>query len=186
MGLQASYSLDAMRERALELLRRAVGDPRVQFRPGQWEAIQALVERRERLLVVERTGWGKSIVYFIATKLSPLLALMRIGAVDASPAWTAGWGDGGSSVAAPQYRGRNVSGLRDQWRTAWMPCAMVSAIRPLQWRAHDVAVRAGRKCGLADRRIARNNRQMISCSSRGSGRLNAAPLASPDRIGVAS
>lgn len=89
LGLQVSYSLDVMRERALELLRRAVGDPRAQFRPGQWEAIQALVERRERLLVVERTGWGKSIVYFIATRLlrdqgpgcalliSPLLALMR-------------------------------------------------------------------------------------------------------------
>jgi ATP-dependent DNA helicase RecQ len=78
-----------MRERALELLRRAVGAPRAQFRPGQWEAIHALVEGRERLLVVERTGWGKSIVYFIATRLlrdrgagcalliSPLLALMR-------------------------------------------------------------------------------------------------------------
>jgi len=89
LGLQVSYSLDVMRERALELLRRAVGDPHAQFRPGQWEAIQALVERRERLLVVERTGWGKSIVYFIATRLlrdqgagcalliSPLLALMR-------------------------------------------------------------------------------------------------------------
>ena len=78
-----------MREQALALLRRAVGDSRAQFRPGQWEAIQALVEGRERLLVVERTGWGKSIVYFIATRLlreqgagcalliSPLLALMR-------------------------------------------------------------------------------------------------------------
>jgi ATP-dependent DNA helicase RecQ len=78
-----------MRERALDLLRRAVGDPSAQFRPGQWEAIQALVDGRERLLVVERTGWGKSIVYFIATRLlrdrgagcalliSPLLALMR-------------------------------------------------------------------------------------------------------------
>jgi ATP-dependent DNA helicase RecQ len=78
-----------VRERALRLLRRAVGDPLAQFRPGQWEAIQALVEGRERLLVVERTGWGKSIVYFIATRLlrdqgsgcalliSPLLALMR-------------------------------------------------------------------------------------------------------------
>jgi hypothetical protein len=44
-------------------------DPTVQFRPGQWEAIQALVEGRERLLVVERTGWGKSIVNFIATRL---------------------------------------------------------------------------------------------------------------------
>ncbi len=52
-----------MRDRALELLRRAVGNPRAQFRPGQWEAIQALVEGRERLLVVERTGWGKSIVF---------------------------------------------------------------------------------------------------------------------------
>jgi superfamily II DNA helicase RecQ len=59
------------------------------FHPGQWEAIEALVAGRKRLLVVERTGWGKSIVYFIATRLlrdrgagctlliSPLLALMR-------------------------------------------------------------------------------------------------------------
>ena len=78
-----------MRERALDLLRRAVGDPRAQFRPGQWEAIHALAEGRDRLLVVERTGWGKSVVYFIATRLlrdrgagcalliSPLLSLMR-------------------------------------------------------------------------------------------------------------
>ncbi|MGO4885348.1 MAG: RecQ family ATP-dependent DNA helicase [Bryobacteraceae bacterium] len=78
-----------MRDRALQLLRQAVGSPSAQFHPGQWEAIEALVERRERLLVVQRTGWGKSIVYFIATKLlrergsgcallvSPLLALMR-------------------------------------------------------------------------------------------------------------
>ncbi len=78
-----------MRERALQLLRQAVGSPRARFHLGQWEAIEALVERRERLLVVQRTGWGKSIVYFIATKLlreqgagcalliSPLLALMR-------------------------------------------------------------------------------------------------------------
>jgi ATP-dependent DNA helicase RecQ len=78
-----------VKNRALELLRRGVDDPCAQFRPGQWEAIQALVEGRERLLVVERTGWGKSIVYFIASRLlrdqgagctlliSPLLALMR-------------------------------------------------------------------------------------------------------------
>lgn len=56
---------------------------------GQWEAISALVERRARLLVVQRTGWGKSLVYFLATRflrdqgagcillVSPLLALMR-------------------------------------------------------------------------------------------------------------
>src|SRR5208283_82240 len=84
-----SAGSNSMKDRALELLRQAVGNPRAKFRPGQWEAIQSLVEGRERLLVVERTGWGKSVVYFIATRLlrdggagcslliSPLLALMR-------------------------------------------------------------------------------------------------------------
>ncbi len=74
---------------ALDLLRKATDDQTVDFREGQWEAIDALVNRRERLLVVQRTGWGKSAVYFIATRLlrdrgrgttlvvSPLLALMR-------------------------------------------------------------------------------------------------------------
>lgn len=78
-----------LRKRALILLRAAVGRGDAQFRPDQWEAIGALVNNRARLLVVQRTGWGKSIVYFIATKLnreqgrgctlliSPLLSLMR-------------------------------------------------------------------------------------------------------------
>ena len=60
-----------------------------EFRPGQREAIEALAIRRERVLLVQRTGWGKSAVYFLATRLlrdagfgptllvSPLLALMR-------------------------------------------------------------------------------------------------------------
>jgi ATP-dependent DNA helicase RecQ len=74
---------------ALVLLREATAIPNAQFRDGQWEAIDALVNRRAQLLVVERTGWGKSSVYFIATRIlrdrgggltlivSPLLALMR-------------------------------------------------------------------------------------------------------------
>ena len=78
-----------MRTQALELLRRALGDQTATFRDGQWQAISALVQRRERLLVVQRTGWGKSLVYFLATRLlrdqgsgctiliSPLLSLMR-------------------------------------------------------------------------------------------------------------
>jgi len=78
-----------MRQDALRQLRVALNDPAAAFRPGQWEAIEALVVRRERLLVVQRTGWGKSVVYFLATRLlrdrgagctlliSPLLALMR-------------------------------------------------------------------------------------------------------------
>ena len=71
------------------LLRRALGDPGADFRAGQWEAIDALVNHRRKLLVVERTGWGKSVIYFISTRVlrdrgqgptlivSPLLALMR-------------------------------------------------------------------------------------------------------------
>ena len=74
---------------ALALLRRATGRRDTDFRRGQWEAIDSLANRGGRLLVVERTGWGKSAVYFIATRIlrdrgrgptlivSPLLALMR-------------------------------------------------------------------------------------------------------------
>jgi ATP-dependent DNA helicase RecQ len=54
--------------RALALLKEMLG-PRAQFRAGQWEAIEAIVERRGRALVVQRTGWGKSLVYFLATKI---------------------------------------------------------------------------------------------------------------------
>ncbi len=73
---------------ALAVLRRALG-PSAEFRDGQLQAIEAVVEQRSRLLVVQRTGWGKSAVYFVATRLlrdrgagttiivSPLLALMR-------------------------------------------------------------------------------------------------------------
>ena len=76
-------------ERALALLRDGVGDARADFRPGQAEAIEHVVTGQGRLLVVQKTGWGKSFVYFIAAKMlreahlgpallvSPLLALMR-------------------------------------------------------------------------------------------------------------
>jgi ATP-dependent DNA helicase RecQ len=79
---------ESIKVRALTLLRTAVGRSTAEFRPGQWEAI-ALLVNRGRLLVVERTGWGKSSVYFLATRLlrdrgagctlliSPLLSLMR-------------------------------------------------------------------------------------------------------------
>ena len=76
-------------QRMIELLRLGAGQPDTRFREGQEEAIRHIVEGRGRLLVVQKTGWGKSFVYFIATKLlreagqgpalliSPLLALMR-------------------------------------------------------------------------------------------------------------
>lgn len=74
---------------ALDLLRALTGRDDAVFHDGQLEAIRALVDDRRRALVVQRTGWGKSAVYFIATLLlrrrgsgptllvSPLLALMR-------------------------------------------------------------------------------------------------------------
>lgn len=80
---------DALLGQATELLRNLVGNETAQFHPGQYEAVEALVEGGRRALVVQRTGWGKSAVYFVASLLmrargagptlivSPLLALMR-------------------------------------------------------------------------------------------------------------
>ncbi len=76
-------------EKALELLRLGSGQVHASFRDGQEEAIQQITDGDHRLLVVQKTGWGKSFVYFISTKIlreagcgpallvSPLLALMR-------------------------------------------------------------------------------------------------------------
>ncbi|WP_432845850.1 RecQ family ATP-dependent DNA helicase [Amycolatopsis sp. CA-161197] len=79
---------EALRERAETLLRSLAGETAT-LREDQWTAIEALVAHHRRALVVQRTGWGKSAVYFLATALlreqgagptvivSPLLALMR-------------------------------------------------------------------------------------------------------------
>ncbi len=77
-----------LRDEAERHLRALAGET-ARLREDQWTAIGALVADRSRALVVQRTGWGKSAVYFIATALlrtrgagptvivSPLLALMR-------------------------------------------------------------------------------------------------------------
>jgi ATP-dependent DNA helicase RecQ len=77
-----------LEDRAAALLTELAG-PDAEFRPHQLEAIRDLVQERTRVLCVQRTGWGKSAVYFVATALlrergagptlivSPLLALMR-------------------------------------------------------------------------------------------------------------
>ena len=82
-------STTGLREEAVEVLRALTGRPDADFHPGQYEAIEALVADHRRALVVQRTGWGKSAVYFISALLqrragsgpalivSPLLALMR-------------------------------------------------------------------------------------------------------------
>ncbi|MFD9044408.1 RecQ family ATP-dependent DNA helicase [Streptomyces bottropensis] len=80
-----------LRTTADAVLARLVGAPEgtARLREDQWHAIEALVADKRRALVVQRTGWGKSAVYFVATALlreqgagptvivSPLLALMR-------------------------------------------------------------------------------------------------------------
>jgi ATP-dependent DNA helicase RecQ len=101
--------------RALELLRLGTQSPTATFRDGQEEAVRHVVDGKGRLLVVQKTGWGKSFVYFIATKLlreqgngpailiSPLLALMR------------------NQIAAAEWMGVRAvtihSGNRDDWQT---------------------------------------------------------------------
>jgi len=101
------------RDSARELLRKALDNPGAEFRPRQWEAIDAVINHRKKLLVVERTGWGKSIVYFIGTSalrsrgagptliVSPLLALMR-NQLEAA---------GGLSLRAETINSSN----RDEW-----------------------------------------------------------------------
>ena len=78
-----------MKDIALAHLREMTGNPVSEFHEDQWESIDELVNKQNQLLVVQRTGWGKSAVYFIATKIrrsqgfgktliiSPLLSLIR-------------------------------------------------------------------------------------------------------------
>ncbi|GAB3556085.1 RecQ family ATP-dependent DNA helicase [Arthrobacter tumbae] len=78
-----------LHQQALSILQTLVGRDDAAFHEGQFEAIEALVSGGRRALVVQRTGWGKSAVYFVASLLlrargagptlivSPLLALMR-------------------------------------------------------------------------------------------------------------
>lgn len=91
MGRMEHTSNADLRAAADTVLARLVGDATgaARLREDQWRAIEALVADRRRALVVQRTGWGKSAVYFVATSLlrargsgptvivSPLLALMR-------------------------------------------------------------------------------------------------------------
>ncbi len=76
-------------DEARDLLREATNGAATEFKDGQWAAIDAIANRQQRVLLVQRTGWGKSMVYFLATRImrgngagptliiSPLLALMR-------------------------------------------------------------------------------------------------------------
>lgn len=118
LSVTAEHDLRARAEQVLATL----AGPDARLREDQWTAIHALVAERRRALVVQRTGWGKSAVYFVATKLlreagagatvivSPLLALMRnqidaaeragIRAVTVNSANTSDWESTYDAVAA--------------------------------------------------------------------------------------
>ena len=101
-----------LEDRAAALLAGLAG-PDAAFRPHQLEAVRDLVEDRARVLCVQRTGWGKSAVYFLATALlrergagpalivSPLLALMR------------------NQIAAAQRLGIRAHTINSTNRDAW-------------------------------------------------------------------
>jgi ATP-dependent DNA helicase RecQ len=113
-----------LRTRADTVLTALTGRPDAAFRDGQWEAVETLVSERARALVVQRTGWGKSAVYFVATALlreqgagptlliSPLLALMRdqvaaaqragVRAVEMNSSNAAEWGDVTAAILADE------------------------------------------------------------------------------------
>src|ERR687890_1102879 len=107
---------EALRSRASEVLRTLAG-PAARLRDDQWTAVRALVVQRRRALVVQRTGWGKSAVYFVATALlraggagptvivSPPLALMR-NQIDAA---------GRAGVHAVTVNSSNV----DEWQNVY-------------------------------------------------------------------
>ena len=98
---------------AQRILSELTADPDAQFRDGQLESIRDLVEFKKRVLVVQRTGWGKSAVYFVATRMlrsagtgpsliiSPLLALMR------------------DQIAAAQRAGVRAASLNSSNVTEW-------------------------------------------------------------------
>src|SRR5699024_3642523 len=87
-GFSVTGDEQSLRERAEEHLRALAGQD-AQLHDDQWRAIRALVFEHRRALVVQRTGWGKSAVYFVASALrraectgstlitASLLALMR-------------------------------------------------------------------------------------------------------------
>ncbi|MCG7307914.1 DEAD/DEAH box helicase [Brachybacterium sp. ACRRE] len=89
MTATAAETHPQLHAEALEALRDLTGRADAAFHPGQFDAIAALVDEHRRALVVQRTGWGKSAVYFLAALLqrrrgagpalivSPLIALMR-------------------------------------------------------------------------------------------------------------
>ena len=129
-----------IRERAESVLRALVGREDAALREDQWRAIEALVVGRRRALVVQRTGWGKSAVYLVAT------VLLREGwgpRVDGAPAPSPGSraGAGASVIISPL-----LALMRDQVaaaRRAGINAVTINSANAAQWDEIEAQVRAG-------------------------------------------
>lgn len=127
-------SLSPIRQRAEEILRALVGREDARLREDQWRAIEALVVDRRRALVVERTGWGKSAVYFVAT------ALLREG-----------WGPGsqraeGASAGTTIIISPLLALMRDQIKAAsraGLAAETINSANATQWEEIEERVRGG-------------------------------------------
>jgi ATP-dependent DNA helicase RecQ len=153
-----------LRDRALHHLRALTGNPDADFHDGQFESIRALVEDRARALVVQRTGWGKSAVYFISSLLmrelgggpaliiSPLLALMRdqvaaaeragVRAAAVNSANATEWNEIRESIRAGELDVLLISPERlnnPRFRDEWMPTLMSTCSLVVIDEAHCIS-----------------------------------------------
>lgn len=129
-----------VRERAEAVLRELVGRPEARLRPDQWRAIEALVLQRRRALVVQRTGWGKSAVYFVATVLiREGWSRWRPG--DPAPRPGSRQGSGPTVIISPL-----LALMRDQVaaaRRAGIHAVTMNSSNTTQWEQIQEQVRAG-------------------------------------------
>ena len=135
----------AVRERAEAVLRELVGREDARLREDQWRAIRALVVDRRRALVVQRTGWGKSAVYFVAT------VLLRTGwgaprPTSSGPGSPAPAGGEGAASGATVIISPLLALMRDQVaaaRRAGISAVTMNSANVAQWPDIEARVRAG-------------------------------------------
>jgi Superfamily II DNA helicase len=136
-----------VRERAEAVLRRLAGES-ARLRDDQWRAIEALVVERRRVLCVQRTGWGKSAVYFVATAL---LRHGRPGGVaQGRHGGQVAQGRHGGQVAQGRHGGQVAQGhnggpvaLDGSGGTTCGPTVIVSPLLALMRNQIETAARAG-------------------------------------------
>ncbi|MDO4243913.1 MAG: RecQ family ATP-dependent DNA helicase [Actinomyces sp.] len=141
VGPMSSSTIDSpLRRRAESVLEQLVAAPGARLRPDQWTAVEALVAHGRRALVVQRTGWGKSAVYFVAT------VLLREG-----------WGAWRPGSPAPAPGARTGAGptviispllalMRDQVaaaQRAGIRATTMNSANVTQWESIEAQVRAG-------------------------------------------